>query len=184
MTEEQINERTLFLIGEIAEKNTSEIISAIIEINKNDRKKEQELKNYERKPILLYINSPGGVCYDGWSLIDIMLLSKTPITTIALGKAMSMGLTIFMAGSKRVIGEHATLMFHGVSSGSEGYINESKEQLDQAFKIQNNVLKFIAGRSKVTEEELTKYCNTKTCWYIEKDEAIKKHFATDTLEDI
>ena len=45
----------------------------ILFINEMDDLEEETKKNYERKPIKVYINSGGGDVYDMWSLIDIML---------------------------------------------------------------------------------------------------------------
>ena len=73
----------------------------LLYVLQEDNEKDQKQKNYKREPIKLYINSNGGAIDDMWSLIDIMLNSKTPIYTYCTGYAMSAGFLIFLAGSKR-----------------------------------------------------------------------------------
>lgn len=74
------------------------------------------------KPIKVIINTPGGDEYDGYAMIDAIKSCKNHVTTIALGKAFSMGAYILQAGDERVIAPNCTLMFHAGSGNSvEGH---------------------------------------------------------------
>ena len=95
--------------------------------------KEQDYKDWERKPIKLFINSFGGSCYDGLALVDVIKQSKTPVHTISIGSSMSMGLWIYLAGHKRYIGENATLMFHDVTTWVWDKTETLKQELNQSL---------------------------------------------------
>ena len=69
--------RKLLLSEDITSSSVKDIIKEIMEINHDDDEKEAEYKDWERKPIKLFINSFGGSVYDGLSLVDIIKQSKT-----------------------------------------------------------------------------------------------------------
>ena len=86
------------------------IILHIIRWNKEDE--EAGIVLSKRKPIWIYIQSPGGSVISGFSLIDVMLASKTPIYTLCFGQCVSMGFYIFIAGHKRFAFKNSILMLH------------------------------------------------------------------------
>ena len=68
-------------------------------------------------PIDVYVNSYGGNCYDGLALFDVLRsLDYLTVRTHALGKVMSMGLKIYLAGDERYSYPSSTFMAHSVSS--------------------------------------------------------------------
>ena len=88
-------ERKLYLKEIIEEKSIMSLIEMINKINDDDDEKEKEYNGWIREPIKLYIYTYGGACYAGFALIDAISASKTPVHTIVLGTAMSMGIFIF-----------------------------------------------------------------------------------------
>ena len=80
-----------FLVGEVTEENTMEIIQWIILKNENPQPDEV---------LTLYINSTGGSLYDAFALIDVMNRSAIPIRTIGIGYLLSAALLIFVSGEK------------------------------------------------------------------------------------
>ena len=89
--------RDLLLSDRICQNSVKNIMEDIFEINEDDRRKEEIYKDWERKPIKLFINSYGGSVYDGLALIDVIKHSKTPVHTICVGSCMSMGFWIYLA---------------------------------------------------------------------------------------
>ena len=108
------HKRDLLLSDRISQGTVKDIIKDIFEINFDDDEKEEIYKDWERKPIQLFINSYGGSVYDGLALIDVIKRSKTPVHTVCIGSCMSMALWVWLSGAKRFVGESATLMFHDV----------------------------------------------------------------------
>ena len=86
---------------------------------------------------------------------------------------MSAGLWIFMAGSTRLIGEHATLMFHDVNSWATGKTEQVKQELEEAQRLAKMYCNTITDTSKGTQEMLDDYIMRKAEWYIPAEEAIK-----------
>lgn len=173
-------ERKLYLKENVDEKSVMPLIEAIHRINDDDAEKEKEYNGWEREPIKLYIYTYGGVCYAGFALIDAIRASKTPVHTIVLGTAMSMGIFVFNAGHKRLIGEHATLMYHDVSisTGMNGEMTEGlKIELDEALRLQKMGSDFLMEYSLVEESILKDYINRKADWYISAEEAIRLKIA-------
>ena len=173
-------ERKLYLKELVDEKSVMPLIEAIHRINDDDAEKEKEYNGWEREPIKLYIYTYGGVCYAGFALIDAIRASKTPVHTIVLGTAMSMGIFVFNAGHKRLIGEHATLMYHDVSisTGMNGEMTEGlKIELDEALRLQKMGSDFLMEYSLVEESMLKDYINRKADWYISAEEAIRLKIA-------
>lgn len=80
------------------------------------------LDNDNNSPISLYINSPGGVVYDGLAIYSTMQYIKSPVHTYIVGLAASMGSFIANAGEAghRYMLPYATNMVHRVSSGTSG----------------------------------------------------------------
>lgn len=173
-------ERKLYLKENVDEKSVMPLIEAIHRINDDDAEKEKEYNGWEREPIKLYIYTYGGVCYAGFALIDAIRASKTPVHTIVLGTAMSMGIFVFNAGHKRLIGEHATLMYHDVSisTGMNGEMTEGlKIELDEALRLQKMGSDFLMEYSLVEESVLKDYISRKADWYISAEEAIRLKIA-------
>jgi ATP-dependent Clp protease protease subunit len=132
------------------------------------------IKIEDRKPILLYVTSNGGSLVDGFELIDVMLLSKTPIYTINLGYQYSMGFLIGLAGSKRYGTKNATYLLHDgqnmVWNSSSKVMDQMKFQEKQEAKIKDYVL----SRSKLTSEEYDEKYRVE--WYLFNPEAKEKGF--------
>ena len=96
------HKRDLLLSDRISQGTVKDIIKDIFEINFDDDEKEEIYKDWERKPIQLFINSYGGSVYDGLALIDVIKRSKTPVHTVCIGSCMSMALWIWLAGEMAV----------------------------------------------------------------------------------
>ena len=83
----------------------------------------------------IYINSNGGYVCDMWSLVDIMLNSKTPIYTYSTGYANSCGFLIFIAGTKRFITKHTKMCCHQFSGGAIGMYQDIKEKVEDLDRM-------------------------------------------------
>ena len=172
-------ERKLYLKKNVDEESVMPLIEAINKINDDDDEKEKEYKDWVREPIKLYIYTYGGVCYAGFALIDVIKTSKTPVHTIVLGTAMSMGIFIFVAGHRRFIGEHATLLYHDVSGQAQDMSEGMKIMLEECVRLSKMGSKMIIESSLVKQEQLDDYVNRKADWYIPAEEAIKLKIADE-----
>lgn len=170
--------REILLSDRIYQNSVKNIMEDIFEINEDDRRKEEIYRDWERKPIKLYINSYGGSVYDGLALIDVIKRSKTPVHTICVGACMSMGFWIWLAGAKRLIGERSTLMFHDLSAFAIDKTEGIKQELNEMLRLQEMLIADITGSSLVNEETLRDYVMRKAEWYIPASEAISLKLAS------
>lgn len=177
MSRPQEKYRKILLSEDITASSVKAVIEKIMEINADDDTKELDYRDWERKPIKLFINSFGGSVYDGLSLVDVIKQSKTPVHTISIGSSMSMGFWIFLAGHQRFVGENATLMFHDISTGALDKIEGIKQELKEGQRLQARICDEITSTSLVKQETLDDYITRKAEWYIPAEEAIKLKLA-------
>lgn len=167
----------MLLAGEIDTTTVSPLIDKILQTNLLDDENQKELKDYERRPILLYICSNGGSVYDALGLIDVMQSSRTPIYTICVGQAMSAALWVYCAGKQRYIGKNATLMFHDVSFGVYDKAEGVKEQLLEVNRLREMCIKSIISVSKIKESVLRNALEKKIDLYWSAEDAVKYKMA-------
>ncbi len=82
------------------------------------------------KDIQLYVNSPGGVVTAGLAIFDTMQYVRSPVTTICIGQAASMGALLLCAGKKgsRFALPHARIMIHQPLGGARGQATDIEIQ--------------------------------------------------------
>ena len=177
MSKPEVKYRKILLSENITSSSVKDVIKEIMEINEDDDLKEADYKDWERKPIKLFINSFGGSVYDGLALVDIIKQSKTPVHTISIGSSMSMGFWIYLAGHKRFVGENATLMFHDISTVVWDKTEGIKQEVKEMERLQAMLSQHITSTSLVKQETLDDYITRKAEWYIPADEAIKLKLA-------
>ncbi len=176
-------ERNLMISDRIDRESVSETIKSIISINRDDDEMDAEYKNWSRPPILLYLNTYGGSVYDGLSLINAIETSRTPVNTIAIGSAMSMGLFILVAGHKRMAGQYSTIMYHQISDFAWDKLEGIKDQVKEAERIEKICERILYRRSQVPEETIEQYKKNKSEWYIPADEALSLGIIDEVIRE-
>ena len=162
-TEDKISKRALFssrddrlyyLFGGINSRNCADIAYDISKINIEDDEKDNKEKDYKRKPISLYITSFGGSVYDMWLLVDTILGSKTPVYTYCTGYAMSAAFIIFLAGHKRYMSQHATLMYHQIYCWRAGKYQDLVDDREQTDHLNEMIENYVVERTGLTKDDL------------------------------
>ncbi len=112
--------RAVYLWGVVEDKSARDVVSKLLLLD-NDKPGEE---------IKLYINSPGGVVTSGMVIYDTMKMIKSPVSTICMGLAASMGSILLSAGvkGKRSIFPHGQVMIHQPSLG--GYFQGTSADLE------------------------------------------------------
>lgn len=168
--------RVIYLNEDISAYTISNIVPLIHKINKEDENVPVE----DRNPIHLHVTSYGGDAYSGWHIVSTIENSKTPIYTYVEGYAMSMGLPIYLAGHKRILGKFATLLYHELRGGANGTRQEVK-RLDKEYdRLQKLYDDYIISKTKVTQEILNDHQERVSDWYIGLEDA-KKYNMFDEL---
>ncbi len=103
------------------------------------------------KDIYLYINSPGGVVSSGLAIYDTMNYLKSPVSTICIGQAASMGALLLTAGTKgkRFSLPHSRVMIHQPMGGFQGQATDIEIHAKEILKLKdtlNNILAKHTGQ--------------------------------------
>ncbi len=119
--------RNIYLWGPVEDKSAKDIVEKLLILDADQPGEE----------IRLYINSPGGVVTSGMVMFDVIKMIQSPVTTICMGLAASMGSLLLAAGEKgkRYIFPHGEVMIHQPSLG--GYVQGVSTDLEiHAIQIQ------------------------------------------------
>ncbi len=143
-----LENRVLFLVGEINHASAARIIMQLLYL--------QSLKKTDE--IHLYVNSPGGVVDDTLAIYDIMKFLACDVATYCLGRAMSGGAVILAAGTKgkRFILPNAKVMIHQPSGGVYGQTSDIEIQAEEILKTKktlNDLLAKLTGQTSERVEE-------------------------------
>lgn len=129
------DKRAVYLWGVVDDKSAKDIVSKLLLLDAD--KPGEEIK--------FYINSPGGVVTSGMVMYDTMQMIKSPVSTICMGLAASMGSILLSGGEKgkRYIFPHGEVMIHQPSLG--GYIQGVSADLEIQARQTKRVKEIGAG---------------------------------------
>lgn len=133
--------------------------------------------------LTVIFNSPGGSVLDGLALFDYLQQLRSighPVTTMALGRAASMGAVLLQAGSRRVIGRNAFLLIHEVSHHSVGKVSEMEDSVGFTKRLQKRLLAILSERSTLNEREIQRRWARKE-WWLDAEEAVALGLADELL---
>ena len=139
-----IEQRKVFLWSAVDEKTSKDVTDRLLYLEALDPGKE----------ITFYINSPGGVVTSGMVIYDTMQMIQSPVTTICMGLAASMGSILLSGGvkGKRYIYPHGEVMIHQPSLG--GYFQATSadieihaKQMQRTKEISAQILSKNTGKS-------------------------------------
>ena len=142
--------REVYLWGVVDDKSAKEVVSKFLLLDAD--KPGEEIK--------FYINSPGGVVTSGMVMYDTMRMMKSPVSTICMGLAASMGSILLSGGVKgrRFIYPHGEVMIHQPSLGGSmrGVSADLEIQAVQTKKIKEIGAKILAQNCGKTMEQVMK----------------------------
>lgn len=146
---EDLENRYLYLNGEISEGIIDNIVYYIIRYNRIDK----GIPINERKPIILYINSPGGSVVDGYGLIDSILLSETPVYTVNLALCASMGFLVYLAGARRYSMPHSEFLMHDGSTMGFDSTAKMKDRMQfETVQLEKMTKEYIMSRTNIKDK--------------------------------
>ena len=101
------------------------------------------------KDISIYVNSPGGECYSGLSVIDTMDFISSDVATICTGMAASMGAMLLVSGEKgkRSALPHSRVMIHQPLGGTRGQASDIEIEAREIMKLKNELYQIISDRT-------------------------------------
>jgi ATP-dependent Clp protease, protease subunit len=132
-----LEQRKIFLWGEVNDDSAEDIVSKLLYL--------ESIKPGEK--ITFFINSPGGMVTSGFSILDTMHLISSPVSTVCMGLAASMGSILLSAGQKgeRCIFPLGEVMIHQPSIGSlQGTAVDIEIQTKQIIKTKEIAADILA----------------------------------------
>jgi len=156
-----LENRIVFLIGEISYRLAAEVIMKLLYLDNLKRGVE----------ISLYINSPGGAVDDTMAIYDTMRFIGSPVATYCIGRAQSGGAVILAAGTKgrRHALPHAKIMLHQPWGGVTGQAEDIRIQAEEIIKSKKMINEVLAKHTGLTQEKLAE--ETERDKYMSAEEA-------------
>lgn len=161
-------ESDLYLYGEVGGWGASaaEFIDAL------STRKDQRIN--------LHIHSPGGSVFEGHAIFTALKSHPGGVTTWVDGIAASMASVIAMAGAPVKMASNAFLMIHNPWSQTAGGSEEMRKQADVLDKLKDSLVKIYAGKSGMSEEEISAAMDAET-WF-SAEEAVAFGLADEVFE--
>jgi ATP-dependent Clp protease protease subunit len=144
-----LEQRRVFLWGPVHDDSAEKIVNRLLFLEANDPGKE----------IFFYINSPGGVVTSGMVIYDTMKMITSPVTTICMGLAASMGSILLSGGEKgkRLIWPNGRVMIHQPSlGGMYGQATDIEITANEILKTKQLSAKILAENCGKTYEQVMK----------------------------
>jgi len=141
-----LRERVVFLNGPIDDGVSALICAQLLFLEADNPKKQ----------IDMYINSPGGMVTSGLAIYDTMQYIKSPVSTLCMGMAASMGSFLLMAGEagQRISLPNARIMLHQPSGGFRGQASDIERHAEDIIKTKRRLNELYAKHCGRTYEEV------------------------------
>ena len=143
-----IEQRKIFLWGVVDDKSCKDITARLLYLEAIDPGKE----------IIFYISSPGGMVTSGMVVYDTMRMISSPVSTICMGMAASMGSILLSGGTKgrRFIFPHGEVMIHQPSGGGQGTSADLEIMAEQIKKTKEMGAQILADNCGQPFEKVMK----------------------------
>ena len=139
-----LKERIVFLTGAVYDQAAAVICAQLLFLESDNPSKD----------ISFYINSPGGVVSAGLAIYDTMQYIRSPVSTLCIGQAASMGSLLLCAGAKgkRYATPNARVMVHQPSGGAQGQATDIEIQAKEILTLRKRLNEIYVRH---TGQELT-----------------------------
>lgn len=168
--------RAVYLWGVVDDKSAKDIVSKLLLLDAD--KPGEEIK--------FYINSPGGVVTSGMVMYDTMQMIKSPVSTICMGLAASMGSILLSGGKKgsRYIFPHGEVMIHQPSIGGhmQGVSADLEIQAAQTKRVKDISAGILAENCGKTVEQIMKDFNRD--YWMNAKEAVEYGIADKLIDKL
>jgi len=156
-----LENRVIFLQGEIFDGNANELVMKLLYLQSENR----------RKDIHFYINSPGGSVSATLAIYDTMQMISCPVATYCVGLAASGGAVLLAGGEKgkRFALKNSKVMIHQPHGGVGGQVSDIEIQANEILRTRATLNEILASHSGKTVDEIAKACDRD--YYMTSDEA-------------
>jgi ATP-dependent Clp protease protease subunit len=141
-----LKERIIFMVGQVDDHISSVVCAQLLFLESENPSKE----------ISMYINSPGGIVTSGLAMYDTMQYIKSPVSTVCIGQACSMGSLLLAAGEKgkRYALPNSRIMIHQPSGGAQGQSTDIQIQAMEILKLRKRLSEIYVHHTHQTYEKV------------------------------
>jgi len=166
-----LENRIIFLQGEIHDGNANELVMKLLYLQSENR----------RKDINFYINSPGGSVSATLAIYDTMQILSCPVATYCVGLAASGGAVLLAGGTKgkRFALPHAKVMIHQPYGAVGGQVSDIEIQAQEILKTRETLNEILAHHTDQPIEKIAK--DTDRDFYMNDEEAKTYHIVDEVL---
>jgi ATP-dependent Clp protease protease subunit len=170
--DQTIEERTLFLDGQIAEESwfDNDVTPALFK---------DEL-NAGKGDITVWINSPGGDCFAAAQIYNMLRDYTGKVTVKIDGIAASAASVIAMAGDRVLVSPVSMIMIHNPSTIAMGDHNEMEKAIEMLDSVKDSIINAYALRTGLSRNKLAKLMENET--WMDANKAVELHFADSVIE--
>ena len=142
-----LKERIVFLVGPVNDNVASLVTAQLLFLESENPKKE----------INFYINSPGGLVTSGLGIYDTMQYVKSPVSTLCIGQASSMGSFLLAAGEKgkRFSLPHSRIMVHQPSAGFQGQATDIQIHAKEILSLKERLNQIYSKHTGKSVKEIS-----------------------------
>jgi len=142
-----LKERIVFLVGTVNDNIASLVTAQFLFLESENPKKE----------IFFYINSPGGLVTSGLGIYDTMQYIKSPVSTLCIGQASSMGSFLLAAGEKgrRFSLPNSRIMVHQPSAGFQGQATDIQIHAKEILSLKERLNKIYSNHTGKSMKEIS-----------------------------
>lgn len=159
-----LKDRIIFLGTAIDDAVSNLVIAQMLYLESEDPDKE----------IFFYLNTPGGHVSSGLAIYDTMQYIKSPVSTVCMGQAASMGALLLAAGQKgkRYALPHSRILIHQPLGGFQGQATDIDIQAREILRLKEDLNQLLA---ELTGQPIKKITNdTERDYYMTGEQA--KHY--------
>jgi len=141
-----LKERIVFITGGIDDQTATLVTAQLLFLESENPKKD----------IAMYINSPGGIVSSGLAIYDTMQYIRSPISTVCIGQAASMGSLLLAAGQEgsRIALPNARVMVHQPSGGYRGVASDIERHAEEIIELKRRLNEIYVKHTGKTYEEI------------------------------
>ena len=141
-----LKERIVFLVGSINDSVATLVTAQLLYLESENPQKE----------IYFYINCPGGLVNAGLGVYDTMQYIKSPVSTLCIGQASSMGSFLLAAGEngKRFSLPNSRIMVHQPSAGFQGQATDIEIHANEIMLLKKRLNEIYSKHTRRTVEEI------------------------------
>ena len=141
-----LKERIIFLVGTVNDNIASLVTAQFLFLESENPKKE----------IFFYINSPGGLVTSGLGIYDTMQYIKSPVSTLCIGQASSMGSFLLAAGEKgkRFSLPNSRIMVHQPSAGFQGQATDIEIHANEVLSLKKRLNKIYSKHTGKSPDDI------------------------------